>query len=381
MNSSDRKEIMDGVRRVVLKLGTRMITSGPYTLDMEALTRLGHDIADLRRKKYEIVVVSSGAIAAGMGRMGVHHRPTSIPQLQALASIGQNLLVNAYEKALSMFGIPIGQVLLTIDDIHDRKRYVNVQNTLNELIRMGVVPIINENDSVGTEEVNVGDNDNLSAYVASLANADLLVIFTDVDGLFDLNPRDGKGKVIPHVSKVTPEIEALCGNPGDKAAVGGMKTKIEAAKRVLGAGGMMLIAHGRETGLSGILKGRDIGTLFHSEGQGLSARRHWIAMTAKVRGVVHVDEGAAKAIESQNASLLPKGVIGIEKSFDIGDVVAVHAPDGTEIARGVVLYNYIEIKKIMGKHSNEIDGILGYSNGTSVIHRNDMVRTRIERIT
>ena len=166
----------------MLKLGTKMISSGPYTLDYEALARLAIDIADLRKKDYEIVVVSSGAIAAGMGRMGIQQRPKSIPQLQALASIGQNLLMNAFEKSLGLFGFPIAQVLLTVDDIHDRKRYVNVQNTLNELLRMKVVPIINENDSVGTEEVKVGDNDNLSAYVASLVNADLLVIFTDVDG-------------------------------------------------------------------------------------------------------------------------------------------------------------------------------------------------------
>ncbi len=177
----DRKQLLEGIRRVVAKLGTRMVTSGPNTLDTEAMARLAVDIADLRNKGYEIVVVSSGAIAAGMGRMEVQQRPKSIPQLQALASIGQNLLMNAFEKAFGMFGIPIAQVLLTVDDIHDRKRYVNVQNTLNELLRMSVLPVINENDSVGTEEVKVGDNDNLSAYVASLVNADLLVLFTDVD--------------------------------------------------------------------------------------------------------------------------------------------------------------------------------------------------------
>ena len=374
MSAIDRKKIIAGVRRVVIKLGTRMITRGPYTLDMEALARLAVDIADLRRKKYEIVIVSSGAIAAGMGRMEIHRRPTSIPQLQALASIGQNLLMNAYEKALRMFNIPIGQVLLTIDDIHDRKRYVNLQNTFDELIRLGVVPVINENDSVGTEEVNVGDNDNLSAYVASLVNADLLVLFTDVEGLFDSHPGEGTGKLIPYVRHITPDIEALCGEPGDMAAIGGMRTKIEAAKRVLTSGGMMIIAHGRKTGLSQILDGCETGTLFLSEEQGLSARRHWIAMTAKVRGFIHIDKGAAGAIQNKNASLLPKGITGVKSAFDIGDVVSVIAPDGEEIARGVSLYNYREIKKIMGRHSEDIDSILGYTNGTNVIHRNDMVR-------
>jgi len=360
----------------VLKLGTRMITSGPYTLDMEALARLAVDMADLRKKKYDMVIVSSGAIAAGMGRMGVRRRPSSIPQLQALAAVGQNLLMNAYEQALKMYDIPIGQVLLTIDDIHDRKRFVNLRNTLGELFRMGVVPIINENDSVGTEEVNVGDNDNLSAYVASMVDADLLVIFTDVDGLCDRRPSEGGGKVIPYVSRITPEIEALCGERGDGAAVGGMRTKVEAAKRVLSGGGMMVIAHGRKTRLSRILAGEDVGTLFRSEEQGLNARRHWIAMSAKVRGTVRVDEGAAGAIERRNASLLPKGITGVEGSFDIGDVVAVVGPEGEEIARGVALYGSREIKRIMGRHSGEIPKILGYSNGTTVIHRNDMVRKR-----
>jgi len=374
VNNDDRRQIMKDVRRVVLKLGTKMITSGPYTLDMEALARLAVDLADLRNRGVELVIVSSGAIAAGMGRMGVHRRPTSIPQLQALAAIGQNLLMNAYEKALGMFGVPIAQVLLTIDDIHDRKRYVNVQNTLDELVRMGVVPVINENDSVATEEVNVGDNDNLSSYVASIANADLLVLFTDVDGLRDRHPKDGGGAVIPRVSGITPEIEALCGEAGDMAAVGGMRTKIEAARRILAGGGMMVIAHGRKVRLSQILDGEDVGTLFASGERGLNARRHWIAMTAKVRGSIRVDEGAAKAVEKKNASLLPKGITGVESDFDIGDVVAVIAPDGRRIARGVVLYGSREIRKIMGSHSNEIDAILGYTNGATVIHRNDMVR-------
>jgi len=372
----DRKTTLSGVKRVVIKLGTRMLTTGPYTLDMEALARLAIDIADLRKQGYEIVIVSSGAIAAGMGRMDIHSRPTSIPQLQALAAIGQNLLMNAYEKALRMFDIPLGQVLLTIDDIHDRKRFVNAQNTLEELFSLGVVPIINENDSVATEEVKVGDNDNLSAYVASIVNADLLILFTDVDGLYDRDPREGKGNVIPYVSGITKEIEALCGDSGDKAAVGGMRTKIEAARRIISAGSMMLIAHGRNNRLSDILAGNEVGTLFMSDGETLDARSHWIAMTAKVRGSVLVDSGAAQAIETKNASLLPKGITGTEGHFDIGDVISVKSSDGVEIARGVTQYSYREIKKIMGHHSNEIDDILTYSNGATVIHRNELVNMK-----
>jgi len=367
---------MADVRRVVIKLGTKMITRGPYTLDTEALARLAIDIADLRREKYEIIIVTSAAIAAGMGRMGIHRRPTSIPRLQALASIGQNLVLNAYEQALGMFGLPIGQVLLTIDDINDRKRYINLQNALSELLGMGAVPIINENDAVGTEEVKVGDNDNLSSYVACLVDADLLVLFTDVDGLFDCDPRKGEGRLIPHVTRITPEIEALCGGASDAAAVGGMRTKIEAASRVLGAGGMVLIVNGRKVRLPDILSGAEVGTFFRSDDEGLNARLHWIAMTAKVRGALRVDAGAAKAISDRNASLLPKGITGVEGSFDIGDVVAVLDPSGEEIVRGVALYDSRETAMIMGRHSDEIDGILGYTNGTTVIHRNDMVHAK-----
>ncbi|MDP2982166.1 MAG: glutamate 5-kinase [Candidatus Latescibacter sp.] len=375
----DRKTCLAGVRRIVIKLGTRMITSGPYTLDTEALARLAMDIADLHRHNYEIIIVTSAAIAAGMGRMGIHRRPRAIPQLQALASIGQNLLLNAYEKALGMFGLPIGQVLLTIDDIHNRKRYTNLRNAFNELLRMGVIPIVNENDAVGTEEVKVGDNDNLSSYVASLVNADLLVLFTDVDGLYDRDPREGDGNLISLVTRITPEIEALSGGAGDPAAVGGMRTKIEAANRVLSAGGMMIIVNGKKARLQEILQGDDIGTLFCPERNGLAARSHWIAMSARVCGILKVDAGAAQAIVEKNASLLPKGITGVEGNFVIGDVVTVADPAGEEIARGVTLYDSYEIRKIMGNHSEEITAILGYNRGTTVIHRNDMVNARVKK--
>ncbi len=372
---------MAEVNRVVLKLGTKMVSSGPYTLDMDAIMRLAEDISKLRAKNYDIVIVSSGAIAAGMGRMKIHHRPKSIPQLQALASIGQNLLIDAFDKAFREFNIPIGQVLLTIDDINDRKRYVNVQNALTELIHMGVVPIINENDSVGTEEIKVGDNDNLSAYVSSLVNADLLVLFTDVEGLYDCDPSKGKGKIIPLVKQITSEIEELCGSSGDIASVGGMLTKIKAAKHVISAGIMMLITHGRKNRLSELLDGIDVGTLFYPKTRGLNARRHWIRMTAKVSGKILVDKGAVQAILEKNASLLSKGVTGIEgKFFKIGDVVSVMGPDKKEIARGVTQYDYHEIQKIMGHHSNEIDNILGYDNGSTIIHRNDLVRIFDEKL-
>lgn len=360
-------------QRIVVKLGTKMVTKGPYTLDMDAIQKLVDDVRDIRNKENkQIVIVSSGAIAAGMGRMKIHTRPKSIPRLQALAAIGQNLLIDAYDKAFRARGIPIAQVLLTSDDIHDRKRYVNVQNALSELLLMNIVPIINENDSVGTEEVKVGDNDMLSAYVASLVNADLLILLTDVDGLYDRDPSTGTGNIIDIVREITPGIEQLGGAPGDEVAVGGMRTKIEAAKHVLSTGCMMLIANGRENRFYNLVD-TPKGTLFLPKTNRLSARRHWIKMTARVQGQIFVDEGAVNAIFKKNASLLPKGITGVEGTFEMGDVVAVMGPDNKEIARGVVLYDNHEIQKIMGHHSNEIDKILGYDNGSTVIHRNDLV--------
>jgi glutamate 5-kinase len=371
---TERSTVLKDVKRVVIKLGTRMITTGPYTLDNEAMNSLAEEIFALREKKKDVVIVSSGAIAAGMGKMGLENRPTTIPELQALAAIGQNLLMNAYERAMANCGIPIGQVLLTIDDIHDRKRYVHVRNTLNALLEMGVVPVINENDSVGTEEMKVGDNDNLSSHISSMVNADLLILFTDVDGLYDCDPRKGSGKVIPVVSQVTPEIMSLCGRPGDKASVGGMRTKLEAAARVLAGGGMVLVANGRKTTVTSLLKGEETGTLFHSHKKKLNSRRHWIATTARVRGSIEVDSGAAKAIFDRNASLLPKGIKKVEGMFEIGDVVSVLGPEGEEIARGVTQYSRTEIEKIMGIHSGQIDSVLGYSNGKTIIHRDELIR-------
>ena len=372
----ERLQCLDGVRRIVLKLGTRMITSGPYSLDTEALARLSLDITDLRSSGYEVIIVSSGAIGAGMGRMRLRSRPKSIPQLQALASIGQSLLMNAFEKSLGMYSIPIAQVLLTIDDINDRKRFVNVQNTMMELLRMQVVPVINENDSVGTEEVKVGDNDNIASYVTSIVNADLLVIFTDVDGLYDRRPGSGGEKVIPMVREITPEIETLAGGSGDMAAVGGMRTKIEAAKRVMSGGSKVIIANGRTTRLSELLDGSEKGTLFCPFDSGLDSRSHWIATAAKVRGRIIVDDGASRALGQKGTSLLPSGIVSVEGVFDIGDVVAVVNGNGVEIARGVTQYNSNEIDVIKGVQSKEIDHVLGYSNGKTVIHCNDMVHVQ-----
>jgi len=308
--------------------------------------------------------------------MGLKRRPSSIPALQALASIGQSLLMNAYEKAMGTFQIPIGQILLTIDDIHDRKRYVNVRNTIDKLLEMGVLPVINENDTVATDEVKVGDNDNLSSYVASIASADLLVLFTDVDGLYDCDPRKGKGNLISAVNEITPEIISLCGGKGDIASVGGMKTKLEAAERVLSAGGKLVIANGKKVSLTQILKGENAGTLFYSEDSGLNARTHWIGLSAPVKGSVVVDEGAAKAVVQKNASLLPKGIKEVKGAFSIGDVISVLDVSGNELARGVALYDHRDVDRIKGLHSKEIEHILGYSNGQNVIHRNDMAHTK-----
>ena len=354
-------------------MGSTLVAPDGKQLSNLYVLEIAGFITECRRRGKEIILVSSGAVAAGLSTQARHTGGAlSIPEKQAMAAIGQPLLISHWSK---FFDFPCAQLLLTYQGMRERQRFVNAKNTLTELLYRQVLPIINENDTVVVDELKVGDNDNLAAHVAVLADADLLLICTDIDGLYDSDPRvTANAKHIPTVEKITKNIYKLAGGAGSAQSTGGMRTKIEAAKRVLAAGGMMVIAHGRKTRLSTILQGAGSGTLFKAPGEGLSARSHWIAMTAKVRGYIHVDEGASKAIVMKNASLLPTGITGVKKAFDIGDVVAIIDPGGTEIARGVALYSKNDIQRIKGRHSNEIDDILGYSNGSTVIHRNDMVR-------
>ena len=371
----DRKKLFSKFGRVVVKLGTRILTTPKRRFDRKNVNRIVCEIAALKDCGIEIVIVSSGAIAAGMGRMDFSQRPGSIPQLQALAAIGQNILVHNYKLLFKKHGIAVGQVLLTVDDFNDRRRYVHVQNAMESLLGMGAIPIVNENDSVGIEEVKVGDNDNLSSYVTLMINADLLVLFSDVEGLFTDNPRNQlkKPELIYTVRKITPELEGFSTGKAGVDGIGGMTTKLEAAERVTRAGESVVIAHGKKHRLMDIIEGKPVGTFFMPFSERMVSRKRWISLTAKTNGTIVVDDGAKRAIIRGGKSLLPSGIADVKGKFREGDVVKILNSNREEIGRGLTAYSSDEILKIMGKKSTEISGILGYHTGDEIIHRNNMV--------
>ena len=347
-NGADRKTMLSHVRRLVVKLGTGVVTVHDHRVNRKVIGRLAEDLARLRRRGVRAAVVTSGAIGAGMGRLGVNRRPTKIRELQASAAVGQGLLMNAYNRAFGEHGLSIGQVLLTSDDLDDRKRYVNARNTLDALFRFGAVPVINENDSVAVEEIKVGDNDRLSALVAHLIDADLLIVLTDVDGLYSDDPtRSGDAELIRQVGEVTPDMVSRAGKAGSPVSLGGMRTKLQAALSVTRGGRMMVIANGHTTGIADILAGRPVGTLFLQRAGRLPGRKLWIADSRR-KGTVVVDDGAVEAIWSRGKSLLPSGIVGVVGDFEAGDLIGVVDRAETEVARGLVRYGAGEIRKILG---------------------------------
>ena len=370
----NRTSLFRNVRRIVVKLGSRVITSSDNSPDVRVLERLAGEVARLRKRGIEVVLVSSGAIGAGMGELGMKTRPRTIPDLQAAAAVGQNLLMHHYKVVFQRHGIAIGQVLLTADDLLDRARYVNARNTLTTLFRYGVVPIINENDSVAVDETKVGDNDTLSAYVTHMIGADLLILLSDVDGLFSSDPRkDGSPRRIEVVEEITPEVEALAGEPGTEVGIGGMRTKLRAAKIVTWSGEMMVIANGRRDSLLKILDGAAIGTLFLPRNERMTDRKRWIAFVRDRKGSVVVDEGAAAALVERGKSLLPSGIVAVKGEFEAGEMIGIEDRKGGELARGLSRYSSEEVEKIRGRHSSEIERILGYRTGDEVAHRDDLV--------
>lgn len=373
---SDRKSLFRNVKRLVVKLGTRVITVRDNALNAERIERVADDVAALRGRGVEVAVVTSGAIGAGMGRLGLSARPKAIPELQAAAAVGQSLLMNAYKLAFRRHGLTVGQILLTADDLRDRARYVNARNTLEALFRFNAVPIVNENDSVAVDElldIRVGDNDTLSAYVANLVRADLLVLFSDVDGLYSGDPRkDSDARLIPVVDRITPDLLALAGGSGSDVGVGGMRTKLRAAQIVTTAGGMMVIADGASVSLPDLLDGRETGTVFLPRAGRLTDRKRWIAFAPARKGAVIVDDGAARAIGQDGKSLLPSGILEVRGTFDAGEIIDVRHRQET-VARGLARYSSEEVQKIRGLRSSQIAPALGRSGGDEVIHRDDMV--------
>jgi glutamate 5-kinase len=370
-----RKPILSKVRRLVLKVGSRVLTAKGRILSQAVFDRLAREVSAAKKKGYEVVIVSSGAIAAGMARLGLLEKPKSMPQKQASAAIGQSALMWNYERAFSFFGEKVAQVLLTRDDLSNRNRYLNARNTLLTLLSLGVIPIINENDTVVVEEIKFGDNDNLSALVTNLVNADLLIILSDIDGLYDRDPRLHKNaKLIPLVHQVTNELEKKASGTLSPFSIGGMVTKLQAARKAALFGIPTVLANGMEEEiLERILRGEDVGTLFTSEVNKLTSRKHWIAFTLEPLGKIIVDEGAKKAILQKGKSLLPSGVLAAEGKFSLGDPVVLVDIHGQDFAKGLTNYGSSEINKIKGLKTTEVEGKLGYKYSDEIIHRDDLV--------
>jgi glutamate 5-kinase len=374
-NKGIRRKILGKGRRIVVKVGSSILASVEKGLQYEVFSRLSKEISDLKRQGYEIVLVSSGAIAAGMEKLGYKTRPQAITQKQATAAVGQSRLMNIYESYFSRYQQMVAQVLLTRDDLSHRRRFLNARNTLLALLELGIIPIINENDTVVVDEIKFGDNDNLSALITNLIGADLLIILTDIDGLCDSDPRvNPHARCIPLVEDIDVNMEGIVGETKSEMSVGGMISKIQAAKKASRFGIPTVVARGTQEGvLRQILKGKEVGTLILPKGEALSSRKHWIAFNPKPKGDVIVDDGAKKAIVQKGKSLLPSGVTKVRGAFDRGDLVACLGPRGKEFARGLVNYSVSELEKIKGLRSNQIEMTLGYKYCDEVIHRDDLV--------
>lgn len=371
-----RTALLSHVKRVVVKIGSGVISTDEG-LDQPMLEMIASDLCKLRQQGLEVIVVSSGAVAAGKGQLGIEGRPQTIPQKQAAAAIGQTRIIRAYKDTFLEHGHNVAQVLLTRDDLSNRRRYLNARNTLTTLLEYGVTPVVNENDTVVVEEIRFGDNDNLSALVTSLIEGDLLIILSDVDGFYDSDPSENPdANLIPLVERITPKIEALAGASGSNLGTGGMSTKVKAAKRVSLAGVGTLIVNGRTPGiLQQVFAGKEIGSYFLPAQSKLTAKKRWIAFSKKPRGKLLVDEGAYRAVVKQGKSLLPSGICTVEGSFERGDAVRICDRRGEEFAKGVISYSKAELVQIVGKQCSEIETVLGYKYRDEIICRDDLVLT------
>ena len=371
--TSIRTSALQHVKKVLIKIGSAVLT-GTDGLDLQIIEQLVNEIAELTRKGYHIVVVTSGAIASGKHRMGISGPLKSMPQKQAAAAIGQGRLMRVYSNAFAKHGLYTAQILLTMSDLTDRKRFLNVRNTLSTLTEWGVIAIINENDSVAVDEIKFGDNDHLAAMIANITETHLLINLTSTEGLYDRNPAlSKKAKVISLVREITEEIEAAATADTTSVGMGGMKSKVIAARKVTAFGIPYIIAPGKEKGiLQAVIAGKDKGTLFLPMSDHLTSRKYWIAFTLRSRGKLIIDDGARVAIVEQGKSLLPSGIIGLEGTFDVGDPVTCVDQNGVALAKGLVNYGSQEIQKIMGLKSSKIEQVLGHKDYDEVIHRDNM---------
>ncbi len=361
--------------RIVIKLGTSVLTGGGRELSFPQIVELVRQCAGLHREGYEIIICTSGAVAAGRARLGFPDLPATVASKQMLAAVGQSRLMLTWERFFEIYGIHVGQILLTHGDFESRHRFLNAQDTLNTLLDYHIVPIINENDAVATEEIKIGDNDNLSALVAVLAGADLLLLLTDQSGLFTADPRDDpSAELIQEVDVIDERLLALAGGSQSGLGVGGMITKLQAAIVARRAGVEVVIADGRAANvLVRLAGGEKFGTHFSALETPLENRKRWILAGAINAGRIVVDKGAAHALLRRGRSLLPAGIVAVEGQFDRGETVSIVVRDGGEFARGVARYTHKDLEKIKGHHSDTIADLLGYTYGAVAVHRNDLI--------
>jgi glutamate 5-kinase len=380
MHDTVRQEIAAASKTVVVKVGTRVLTQEDGTIDPDRVTALADQIVQLMDLKRQVVLVSSGAVGAGIGRLGLAERPADLAHLQAVAAVGQSRLIESYNRALERHGRHAAQILLTADDLNDRTRYLNVRNTLLALFQYGALPIINENDTVRVDELqrNVGDNDRLAAMVTNLLRAPLLILLSDVEGLYDRHPSDPEASVVPLVTQYDSALREFQRQPAIRTGTnqlsrGGMASKLEATRLTVSAGESVVIANGRRPNvLVDILAGEQVGTLFLAQGPAVASRKRWIGLTAQTCGKLLLDAGASQAVEQQGRSLLAVGIRRVEGIFQKGDVVALCREDGPEFARGLTNYGSEELRRIAGHPTDRIIEILGHRPYDEVVHRDNL---------
>ncbi|WP_371368614.1 Glutamate 5-kinase [Sporomusa rhizae] len=369
------RENLCNAKRIVVKVGTSTLTHATGKLNLLRIEKLARELSDLANQGKQIILVTSGAVGAGMDRLGLKEKPKTIPEKQAAAAVGQGILLHIYEKMFGEYGQIVGQVLLTRADSVNRKRYTNSRNTLMALLNQGVIPIINENDAVSIDELKIGDNDTLSAMVASIIDADLLIILSDVEGVYTANPQtDPKAVLLSEITDITPGIEELAGGPGTMRGTGGMHTKIQAAKIAVNSGVAMVIATGGREGIvREVLEGNNIGTIFISKENRLQIRKRWLAFGVSVSGRVTVDTGCERALLEGGSSLLAAGVTDVNGDFEQGNTISIVNEGGRELARGITNYCAEDVKKIMGAHTHDITQLLGSKPYDEIIHRDNLV--------
>ena len=384
-NMTVREDILKDIKRVVIKIGSSVISNRDKGcsqlecgLSREWVRHYARKIKVIRDKGYDVVLVSSGAIMAGRERLEFGRADLTVPEKQACAAIGQSFLMHTYEKAFEKKGLMVAQILLSHDDLGNRRRYLNAKHTIEALLEKGVIPIINENDSVTVEEIKIGDNDSLSATVACLVDAQLLIILSDVEGLYDRDPslknKTEKAQLISHVSKVNEDIERIAGKSKNRLTVGGMLTKVQAAKKTMSFGIPTLVVNGLdEMVIENIFAGKEVGTLFWSGKGKIRDRKHWIAHTLKPAGTLTIDEGARKALVERGKSLLPAGLIKVKGDFEFGNALTLLDESGKEIGRGLVNYNSRDLERIKGMKTSAVRNLMEESFYEEVIHRDDLV--------